>query len=82
MKLGQTMHLSARALEVLRAATIDDQRRLRLSGPPESPEMRKEVTRALEALGWRWVRTGRYFEAMPDPVAALATALETGQVEL
>lgn len=82
MKLGRTVHLSDRALEILRAATIDDQRRLRLPGPPETPETRKEITRALTALGWTWVRTGRYFEPAPDPVAALAVALETGEVEL
>jgi hypothetical protein len=82
MKLGRTMHLSARALEILRAATIDGQGRLRLAGPPESAAMRKEITTALTALGWVWVRSGHYFEPKPDPVAALAAAIETGEVEL
>lgn len=82
MKTGKTMRLSPRALEILRAGVIDEEGRLRLSGPPESREMHKEITRALEALGWVWNRQGRLFEPRPHPVAALQIALATGEVQL
>lgn len=82
MKTGKTMHLSARALEILSAATIDGQGRLRLPGPPESREMQQEITRALNALGWRWNRKERAFDPTPDPVTALQVALATGEVQL
>jgi hypothetical protein len=82
MKTGKTMQLSDRALEILRAATINDRGLLVLPGPPESGAMHREITKALTALGWVWDRRERAFTPVPDPVAALANALKTGEVPL
>lgn len=74
--------LSPRALAILRAAVIDDAGRLVLAGPPKSKPMYKEITTALTAMGWRWNQKAKAFDPRPDPHAALAAALATGEVEL
>ncbi len=82
MKARKTMRLSPHALEILRAATINERGHLVLAGPPESREMYQEITAALTALGWVWNRQSRTFEPVPDPVTALSIAIATGEVPL
>lgn len=82
MTTSPVLILSDRAMEILREAVVDDAGRLVLAGPPESKQMYQEITKALTAMGWRWNRTTRVFDPRPDPRAALAAALATGEVEL
>lgn len=71
--------LSDRAMEILRAATVDGDR-LTFADRDFTREDREEIKRALNAIGWHWDRLAQAYVADPDPHTALARLLESGEV--
>ncbi len=75
--MSRSWELSFEAHDVLAAAEIRDGR-LYLDGrPSRDADVNREVKRALESMGWRWDKGTRSYVQVPDPVSALARAVET-----